>query len=205
MALLIPYLPTNDHIWAGDMELKLTSPAGTTIILLANSKCDDGTDDIAVTYDDEGATLVCSTTPPAVGGVTIPEEALSAFDGESSLGDWILTATDGYPSADGGTFLNYNIEICGTPALSISEESLENFVVFPNPNGGEFTLQFTSNSGREVSAKVFDIRGRKIYDESFAGSSTFNQSIRLNNVSSGMYILDVTDGDRRTIKRILVK
>ncbi|MGB1270286.1 MAG: reprolysin-like metallopeptidase, partial [Flavobacteriaceae bacterium] len=127
------------HLWAGDMDLKLMSPAGTEIILLGNSVCDDGTDDIYVTYDDEGTALVCSTSSPAVGGVTIPQEALSAFDGEGLNGDWILTATDSHKD-DGGEFLNYSLEICSAePLLEITDNQFDVFGVYPNPSNGEVT------------------------------------------------------------------
>jgi len=123
------------HDWAGDIELKLTSPAGTEVILLPNSLCDDGTDNIAVTYDDQASgPVVCNTTAPAVGGIVKPASPLSAFNGESTLGNWILTVTDGYPSADGGQFLNFSMDICGTAALSTDEFSFEKSLsVWPNP------------------------------------------------------------------------
>ena len=113
------------HTWAGDVELELTSPNGTSVILLPNSACDDGTNDINVTFDDQAAgPIACSTTAPAVGGTVQPDEALSAFNNESSAGNWVLTITDGFPSEDGGTFQSFDLEICGTTALSVAESSL---------------------------------------------------------------------------------
>mgnify|MGYP000600173399 FL=1 len=54
--------------------------------------------DIAVTADDEGADgtieAACAGTPPAVGGIRTPNEALSAFDGQDFAGNWTLTVSD---------------------------------------------------------------------------------------------------------------
>jgi subtilisin-like proprotein convertase family protein len=193
------------HIWAGDMELKLTSPNGTEVLLLANSKCDDGTDDIAVTYDDEGVALVCSATAPSVGGIIIPESALSAFDGEGLNGAWILTATDGYPSADGGEFLNFNMEICSAePVLDVADNQFDVFGVYPNPSNGQVTISLSSN--KDVNVALFDIRGRKVYNQLHSnGSDLFNKKVDFSSVASGIYMLEVQSGSKRAIKKLVIQ
>lgn len=199
------------HIWAGDMELKLTSPAGTEVLLLANSKCDLGVDDINVTYDDEGAPLVCPVSAaapaPAVGGITIPENTLSVFDGEGVNGNWVLTATDGYPSADGGEFLNFSMEICSADplVLGVEEELVNDFKIFPNPNNGTFTINFSSNSGEKTLVNVYDVRGRSVFKNQYKYSKTFNQKINLNHLSSGVYIVNVTTGSERMMNKLIIR
>ena len=192
------------HVWAGDMELKLTSPLGTEVLLLANSKCDDGTDDIGVTYDDEGAVLVCSTVAPCVGGITIPENALSAFDGEGLNGDWILTATDGYPSADGGEFLNYSMEICSGVPLGVSEDEINSFMMFPNPSNGLVTISL--NSSEDVNVSLYDARGRKVYTQLYANNADeFTKEIDFSAMASGIYLLNVNSGDTKATKKLVIQ
>ena len=103
------------HTLSADIELKLTSPSGTTITLLDPNRCPNGTADISVTFNDQGTTLNCSSTAPAISGSVIPFQALSAFNGESSMGNWILTITDVVSSSNGGQFLDFNLDICGPP------------------------------------------------------------------------------------------
>ena len=194
------------HIWAGDMDIKLRSPAGTEIVLLANSKCDDGTDDIAVTYDDEGSVLACSTSAPAVGGIIMPENALSAFDGEGVNGDWVLLATDSHKD-DGGEFLNFSMEICSADplVLGVEEELVNDFKIFPNPNNGTFVINFSSNSGEKTLIDIYDVRGRSVFKNQYEYSKTFNQKINLNHLSSGMYIVNVTTGSERMMKKLIIR
>lgn len=197
-----------DHLWAGDMELKLTSPSGTEVILLPNSECDDGTDDIAVTYDDQAAgPLTCSTSAPAVGGTVQPENPLSAFNGESSVGNWVVTATDGYPSADGGTFQNFSIEICGTPNLSIEDESIrESLAIYPNPTNGTVYIAFNSTNNDDVKIQLFDLRGRLVNTQTFENSSSvFNKEVHFNNVEKTMYILKIQTGNNEFNKRLIIE
>jgi len=71
-------------------------------------------DNILATLDDEAALPVenqCSGTP-TINGTFSPNGALSAFDGESSSGTWVLTVTDNYTSADAGTLNNWSITVC---------------------------------------------------------------------------------------------
>jgi len=196
------------HVWAGDMELKLTSPAGTEVLLLANSKCDLGIDDIAVTYDDEGIPLVCQPslpgTPPAVGGTIIPEAALSAFDGESTMGNWVLTATDGFPSGDGGQFLNYSIQICSAPVLSVSENNSDSFEMYPNPSNGKVTISFKTNEAVQMS--LLDVRGRKIYGKLYSNNSdVFSKEIDLSTIDSGVYLMNLSSGNKNVTKKLVIQ
>jgi subtilisin-like proprotein convertase family protein len=192
-----------DHIWAGDMDIKLTSPAGTQVVLLANSKCDDGTDDINVIYDDEGSVLVCSTSVPAVGGITIPESALSAFDGEGLNGDWVLEATDAHKD-DGGEFLNFSMEICSGEALNISENNPISFDMYPNPSNGIVTVSFKTNEAVQVS--LLDVRGRKVYTNLYSNNSEiFTKKIDFSTIASGVYLINLSSGNKSVTKKIVIQ
>ncbi|MEJ6792627.1 MAG: T9SS type A sorting domain-containing protein [Lacinutrix sp.] len=196
------------HIWAGDMELMLTSPNGTSVIMLVNSACDDGTDDIAVTYDDQAAgPVVCSTSAPAVGGIIQPANPLSAFNGENTVGDWVLTATDGYPSLDGGTFLNFSIEICGTSSLSVDEFSLAGSLsLWPNPSQGIVNVSFNTQNNDAVNFKLYDLRGRLINKQSFENNSgVFNKALQFGNLDSSVYILSIENAGQIINKRIIIE
>lgn len=97
-----------DHSYLSDLTITLTSPAGTSVVLMSNI-CEEFVN-INATFDDEGEALVCSGMP-AVSGVVMPQGNLGVFKGESSLGVWILTVTDNAP-ADGGTFKSFSLDIC---------------------------------------------------------------------------------------------
>ena len=97
-----------DHSFLSDIVVTLTSPAGTTVILVGNS-CDDMAN-IDATFDDDAISFICSGTP-AISGVVKPLGALSTFNGESTLGEWVLTISDNAPN-DGGILKEFNLEIC---------------------------------------------------------------------------------------------
>ena len=114
------------HTWVGDLIIELQSPSGTSVVLVdqpGNPATTFGCsgDDILATLDDEATDPVedeCENLP-AIGGSFTPNNPLSAFDGESTMGDWTLTITDTFGGADDGTFnswgLTYDYEVTATP------------------------------------------------------------------------------------------
>lgn len=76
--------------------------------------------------------------------------------------------------------------------------------VYPNPNNGTFNIQFTPSSDK-INVVVFDLRGRVILDKQYQNNGLFNESIQLNNVESGVYLVKIQDGSRKIAKKIVVE
>ncbi|RMZ49676.1 T9SS C-terminal target domain-containing protein [Flavobacteriaceae bacterium PRS1] len=76
--------------------------------------------------------------------------------------------------------------------------------MFPNTNNGEFIVKLNSNSGNNIKINVYDIRGRRVFDNNYNSASKFNEIINLGNVQSGIYLLNVSDGISSTTKKIIV-
>ena len=89
--------------------------------------------------------------------------------------------------------------------LVVEEFGFDNFKVFPNPNNGTFTIQLNGSLERQISIAVYDLRGRSIFNNSFQNGGDFNQEIQLSHVQSGMYILNVSDGLRSTIRKLIIE
>ncbi|WP_452225385.1 reprolysin-like metallopeptidase [Lacinutrix chionoecetis] len=183
-------------------------PAGQAdIIRTSNGSC-PGTANLDLIYDDEGTAVDCTNTTS--GANTIPFNPLSAADGIDSQGQWAFFITDIVDDANTGTVNTVTLTICtaGTsePVLSVDEFNLENsFAVYPNPNNGNFNIKFNSNSNK-IGISVYDVRGRSVYDKSYINDSgTFDENINLGNVQSGLYLLNVNDGERTVTKKVIVQ
>ena len=96
------------HSFLADLEVTLISPAGTRVILVSNS-C-GGNQDILATFDDSAEGFICGTTP-AIQGTVRPLGSLTAFNGESTYGDWILEVKD-IAASDGGSLNEFSMDIC---------------------------------------------------------------------------------------------
>ncbi len=127
------------HSWVGDVTVKIKSPAGTEAIIVdrpgrTTSGYGCSGDNILATLDDEAASSVeneCASTTPTINGTFMPNNPLSVFDGESTLGVWELTASDAV-GGDTGSInsweLNYEYEIVA-PILDVTLDGSGNATV----------------------------------------------------------------------------
>ena len=89
--------------------------------------------------------------------------------------------------------------------MGVVDNSLSNFVLYPNPNKGNFTVQFDSKSNNEIGISVHDMRGRLILNNTYSNTDLFSQNIELANVQSGVYLVTVQDGDKKAVKRVVIE
>lgn len=115
-----------EHTWVGDLHIELTSPAGTTVVLLASQwespqgiLGDEGSVDnfIGTALDDQAATNLADGAAPFTGRFNINHSSvgtspLSAFIGERARGLWTLTIADWY-AGDAGVLEGWGIEVTG--------------------------------------------------------------------------------------------
>lgn len=92
-----------------------------------------------------------------------------------------------------------------TPNLNADDFGFADFVLYPNPNKGEFLISFNSNSTNAIQIEVHDVRGRSIYADRFSNSGLFSQEIKLNRLQAGLYFVTVQDGGKKVVKQIIIE
>jgi hypothetical protein len=105
------------HTWVADLRLRLTRVSDNTTINLVTNPTNNPSgscsgDDMAATFDD-AATVPAQTgcvagATPTFAGLRIPQQALSAFNGQSLNGTWRLTLIDS-AAEDTGTLTSWCI------------------------------------------------------------------------------------------------
>jgi subtilisin-like proprotein convertase family protein len=101
-----------------DNRFTLSSPAGTSVILIPHNTCPGSSfDDWSFTLDDEAAagSSVCDMTGPPVGngGTYRPQTgSLTSFDAQNSTGTWTLSVNDNDGGSAQPTLTSWGIEIC---------------------------------------------------------------------------------------------
>lgn len=189
------------HTYLSDVQIDLVSPLGTTVRLFERS-CGSTSGSLVLNYDDLGGVLACGTTTAQT---VAPFEPLSAFNGQNQQGAWTLRVRDAY-QANVGTLDSASITICTqTFTLAAPDFQINDFVLYPNPNKGNFNIQFTSASSNGVKVLVHDLLGRKLFENKFESNSNFNENIQLKNVQPGLYLLTVIDGDRKEVRKIVIE
>ena len=138
--------------------------------------------------------------------VTVPSDAV--------LGNTLMRVTTKYTDPDANQFPtscenghdaeveDYTINVM--TSLSVNQDKLSYFTIYPNPNNGEFSIQVNSASSNNILVEVFDLRGREIFNNSFNSSSNIRETINLSNVQSGIYMVRVSDGSGKATKKIVI-
>jgi subtilisin-like proprotein convertase family protein len=191
------------HTWVRDLTLTLLSPAGTAVQLVARPCTNVALNDIIATFDDAGIPIACANNP-AISGTIKPTQVLSAFNGQTSQGTWTLRVLDS-ANQDGGSIVGWSLNPCGIQVpLSVDQNSLANFTVFPNPTQGNFTVQFNSDSSQAVQVELYDLRGRSVYHSNHENTGFINQNIQLTAVQAGVYVLKVKDGTKQVTRKLVI-
>lgn len=192
------------HTYTGDLDITLTSPLGTVVDLILDEG-GSGDNLINTTFDQEGTDGSITVASAPFTGSFLPEGDLSTIYGEASAGNWVLTIVDD-ANQDGGTFNSFELYLCleGTLSVDGDNNSLSDFVIYPNPNKGTFNIVINNSNSEDVKISVFDIRGRRIFDDIYDGSPSFNQPVSLVNAQSGVYLVTVESGVNKVTKRIII-
>ena len=147
------------------------------------------------------------------GGLTFPTTLIESTPNDGSQSVTIpnhptTTARIMVEAAD-NIFYNMNsvnFNIIDNPTASVYDFDFNNFSVYPNPSNGNFNITFEVIDTQEVKIKLFDIRGRMIEQKEFTNTpNTFSEELSFNGINTGLYILQVQNGDKRTTKKLLIK
>lgn len=187
------------HSFINDLKVSLRHP-DNTLVNLFNRICTNQGGIIATIQDGE---LNPSCTNPVVGSFG-PAEALSAFNNKSTNGNWTLELQDFY-NGDVGTLNNWSMDVCYLIDLNAQQFELNGLTVSPNPNSGNFKVQFNSTSDNDILINVYDISGRQIFSKSYPNQSVFAQNIQLDNVQAGVYLVNIQDGNQKSVRKIIVQ
>ncbi|WP_339634470.1 reprolysin-like metallopeptidase [Bizionia echini] len=190
------------HTFIGDFLIQIQHPDVATNNAFVNvyaGGCGNN-QDFNVTFDSNGSPIVCGS--PTI-GTYAPANSMDIFNGLNSAGTWRVAVVDFF-QGDTGVLNDWSIEICTTSLSTAEFESLDDLTVYPNPNNGDFNVKFNSTSNNDVIIEVLDIRGRKVFENSYRNTGIFNQSINLDNVQSGMYLLNISEGNRKVTKKIII-
>ena len=110
------------HTWTNDLTITIKSPAGT-VVELTSINGGSGDNYTNTLFDDEAGSSISSASPPFTGSFT-PEQSLSMFDGESSLGVWTLTVIDD-AGGDGGALNSWAVFTCGEPVFDADGDGID--------------------------------------------------------------------------------
>lgn len=86
-------------------------------------------------------------------------------------------------------------------SLSISKTEIEGFATYPNPvTNNQFTITSLSTDAKQVS--IYNVIGKRVLATDFSGTKSI---IDVSSISSGLYILKVTEGNKTATSKLVIK
>ena len=183
------------------LNIAVVRPTGS-LLTLYNQGCSSGVN-MNVTWDAQGSALTCASPTQ---GTYVPVGSLDSMIGANPSGTWQMGFRD-LVAGTTGTINSFSIEVCTQTIALLGTQSnyFDNFSIFPNPNDGNFTVKFNSNSGNDINIAVYDIRGRSIFNNLYQNNGLFEQTLQLDKVQSGIYLVNIQDGDKKITKKIVIE
>ena len=124
----------------------------------------------------------------------------------ASIGSYSLTVT--HKGILQGGSQPFSLVLTGADLVlsNGAEKNYEDFSIWPNPSRGEFNINFKNRLSDNIKIDVYDMSGRLVYNKSFSNlSSRFNETIKLTNVQSGIYIATISEGSNVKSHKLVIE
>ncbi len=99
----------------------------------------------------------------------------------------------------GGTWRVDNVTFFNDGTLSLGDNSIKGFTMYPNPtNTGSVTI--TTNTNQNKNVVVFDVLGKQVLSTKLSGNT-----LNVSSLKSGIYLVQVTEGNTTSTKKLIIK
>ena len=182
---------------------------------------DNSNDTVKVVIFNQSAPNAMFTSNVTGGDLTLTNtsgEGLSATTYSWSFGDGIIS-NDKNPSHTYAAAGSYVVSLiatntCGSDTLNQTINvtavglnntiNAKNVIVYPNPNNGQFKIDFKLNLKDNVTLKIVNLSGQIVYQNNLGSTLSENLSIDLSELASGVYTLRVEGVNTQITKKISV-
>ena len=109
-----------------------------------------------------------------------------------------VTATQGGCS----NFISYTLTVSQNPTTNLSNSLSNQIKIFPNPTNGDFSIDFGSLNLGKSQLYLYNSQGKEVFSSEISSNL---MKIKLENVSNGIYLLEVRNAQWSISKRIIKK
>jgi len=110
------------------------------------------------------------------------------------------------PATRDGAFSSVYSNVASNTLVSVSESKVPDFVIYPNPADKQLNISFGENISGKARVVISDRIGRVVYSEEISDVRPGQvYSVNSSNLKEGMYLLQITSGENRITKKILIQ
>jgi hypothetical protein len=102
--------------------------------------------------------------------------------------------------------LNFDPSIVGVNVGINENETLSKFIIFPNPNNGQFNIQIKTSEKEELNVVIRNVVGQTVYSDKVSVINSLNKSLDLSHFKKGIYTISLEDNSSIfTTKKITIQ
>lgn len=120
---------------------------------------------------------------------------LSTYSSEQYVLIKIINVTDG-----GNNLYIDDINI-GDQALDIQENTTADFLIYPNPNNGMFSIDLNEYYGKVSVLKIVSMEGKMVYEQQLSSSK---EQINVTNLTQGLYFIHLLSENGTHINQLII-
>lgn len=128
-----------------------------------------------------------------------PGNMMGASQTGLTPGQYIVTVVD-----SNGCTATDTTEVSFTTGFGESE-NIFGTEIFPNPNDGQFEVNFTLEAAAPATLEVYDVKGARVYSEQLDAATQHQVNIDLGDAQPGVYMLQLRANDQAVTKRVIVR
>ena len=106
-------------------------------------------------------------------------------------------------SKDKATQGDNRFELAMKPAAAAADVRGLNVAMTPNPAIDEVNISYTSGKMDNVSVRVLDMSGVSVYSKDFGTQQNGSINVSLSNLASGIYMVELSSGNEKVIRRLV--
>lgn len=212
-----------------------TVAAGTYSVIVTDGNGCTGNASITVSEYAGGALVATASvlTPDSIGNCSSSNEGSVSVNvtGGTAPYDYIwsgpgmtippLTATVTGLQGDGTAAYTYSVDVTdangctGSSSVQMTTADCPNSIeevssydalkVYPNPNGGKFTVEFVNASNDSYRISVRNVIGQTVTERVINISGNYTEIINLDGVEAGVYLLNVKGSNSESTHKIVVE
>ncbi len=202
------------YLWSNGATTQTitVNAAGTYSVIVTDTTLNE------MAYD----TVSVSILPLPVAGFSVNSGANPSFvftDNSTNTTSWFWDFGDGNTSTSASPTNvyanpgNYVVTLiatnaCGSDTLTdslsaivgVQNSILSQVQLYPNPNNGEFVVEFDGNASSEMQLTVLDQLGRRIHSQKGGNRQTISLSL-----APGMYMVEIANAEGKAFSRVIVR
>ncbi len=125
---------------------------------------------------------------------------LSALNSEASIIFRFKFVSD-FSAVDEGVVID-DFVIDASAVLSINDFEDGAFLIYPNPSKDIFNIKRANTIGENMNVEVYDVTGKLVRSKSNIIKNDYE--LNMSNVSKGLYFLQVSIGNKRLVKKLIL-